>query len=151
MIAHSHAKMAKLAMAALSVAAALIFILVVFDERSVQIPGTSSSVNWAQGRASFGVGEIDKRQFFILFSSEGKRDTLWNRVFASRFEYFRSGFKTWRVDCPAWAFLMVATVFAIGSVVVHRLARWPGGSCSRCGYSLAGLNATVCPECGEQI
>jgi hypothetical protein len=47
--------------------------------------------------------------------------------------------------------LMYPAVFgAVWSYLIwHRRRRFPAGHCEKCGYSLAGLSAGVCPECGE--
>lgn len=58
-----------------------------------------------------------------------------------------------RVDgviIPVWCF------GAIGVLVVTcawwiRMRRLQAGCCSSCGYSLEGLTATTCPECGTTI
>ena len=58
---------------------------------------------------------------------------------------------TWRVQLPLWMPLVVTSVpaaFAFRGEVRHRRAV-RRGTCQKCGYSRAGLDAAApCPECG---
>lgn len=54
------------------------------------------------------------------------------------------------IGMPTW---WAAIPFVIAGVVVRRCSRVVKATlnCRKCGFSLAGLTRSVCPECGEPI
>jgi hypothetical protein len=59
--------------------------------------------------------------------------------------------KAWSVCVPVWPIAVL--LLGVGIVVISRneraLLRVLRGCCDHCGYSLSGLPAGVCPECGR--
>ena len=63
--------------------------------------------------------------------------------------WFRAGSRRgqWGLYIPMWA--VAGTFLAVAALAYKRPP--PAGHCGRCGYSLRGLTARRCPECGADL
>ena len=110
----------------------------------LNVPFYSGSSLWAtaswrmeHGRLSVHWGQAPHREsFYVAPNAEGLRFRP-----DGRFYSWTSGF----VRIPLW---MPLTAAAAGTVAVWRKPR-RRGVCAACGYSLEGLAAGTCPECGK--
>lgn len=113
-------------------------------------PGRWVTLGLAQGQASIAWGQGPAAAW-----------TPWYGRFFSRPQPLRWswGYGSARAQHPlsgtinaAWIPLWPAFVLAVGpsAILCVRLRR-PAPGCCRCGYSLSGISAAQCPECGRAL